>query len=229
MCFCIDTFDLVFVSFCFVSFYFIFFIFKGTSNTVKEQENLPVRQKSTVNSAQIQQPYRDTKPIENQMSNNHRRSISMETFQSDHLETAGLVHQQPINNHLASTQTNHYNKFGTISGFSNLKLTDTHSNIVSANSNINNTDNNQYTNKTYLSTNYNNDLKVMNLALNSNAANSVINTNAVSASLDANSRFRAINRSFRTAVDKSFDMPSNSGTFYCYFFFFADIAIKFLL
>lgn len=28
-----------------------------------------------------------------------------------------------------------------------------------------------------------------------------------------NNRFRSINRSFRTAVDKSFDMPSSSGKF----------------
>ena len=142
----------------------------------------------------------------------------METFQSEHLETAGIVQQPPAHDQLASNQTNHYNKFGTISGFSNLKLADTHNNILSANNNKNNS--NQYTNKTYLSTNYNSDLKVMNLALNSNAASNLTNTNAVpgAASLDANSRFRAINRSFRTAVDKSFDMPSNSGTFYCFFF-----------
>ena len=95
----------------------------------------------------------------------------METFQAD--QVAEFTVQQ-------SNHQPNYNKFVTISGYSNTKT------------------NNQFTNQTYLnSTNKTNLIQQQ----------TVDTTNIES----ANSRFRAINRSFRTAVDKSFDMPTNSG------------------
>lgn len=192
---------------------------------------------------QQHQQYRETKLTQNPATTSHRRSISMETFQSEHLE-AGPQHHQPQQSvpHSASNQSNYYNKFGTISGFSTKKLTDLHhqqqNNITLS---AKNNSNNQYTNKTYLSTNFNNELKVMNIALNSingttnaksNLNNQKNNNNgmvqAATASLDANSRFRAINRSFRTAVDKSFDMPSNSGIFFLCFLILHKCSISLL-
>ena len=122
----------------------------------------------------------------------------METFQSEQLladnNPADLQSQQQQQQNKNQYHQPAYNKYGTISGFSNKT-----NNYLLANQN-----NNQFTNQTYNSNNNN---------IIVNSANTTNNNNNNGVNPTANSRFRAINRSFRTAVDKSFDMPNNSGTY----------------
>jgi hypothetical protein len=133
----------------------------------------------------------------------------METFQSDQLlsdtnhhhnhhqqqqQIVNQQHQHPNHYHQPA-----YNKYGTISGFSNK------TNYLLAN-------NNQYTNQTYNSNNIITPNVTANTTNNNNNSTSSTTTTTTTTTVPtANSRFRAINRSFRTAVDKSFDMPNNSG------------------
>jgi len=134
----------------------------------------------------------------------------METFQSDQLlsdTNHHHHHQQPPQPQQQQQQQhqhpNHYhqpayNKYGTISGFSNK------TNYLLAN-------NNQYTNQTYNSNNIITPNVTANTNNNNNSNSTSSSTTTTTTVPTANSRFRAINRSFRTAVDKSFDMPNNSG------------------
>ena len=140
-----------------------------------------------------------------------RKSISMESIPSNVI----LEKQPPTSNkppHPVTTYINNTNgavnnantKFGTISGYS------------TANAPNNNTPQQRATiltksNTSYFSTNTNN-----NSGENATATSTVESAPAVvspDAQALANSRLRAINRSFRTAVDKSFDMPCYSGKF----------------
>jgi ABC-type phosphate transport system substrate-binding protein len=100
------------------------------------------------------------------------------------------------------------NKYGTVSGYSVSKTTQRPIII-------------NKTNGSYFGSGIvgqNNQTEATMLANLSN--NNVSSAAEAAAQALANSRLRAINRSFRTAVDKSFDMPSNSGKsskrFFCF-------------
>jgi len=95
-----------------------------------------------------------------------------------------------------------YNKFGTISGYNA--------------SNISTNPNQRASILTKSNTNYfnGNANAIQNQVAPINGANCVVGSSAAltsDAQTLANNRLRAINRSFRTAVDKSFDIPCHSG------------------
>jgi hypothetical protein len=103
-----------------------------------------------------------------------------------------------------NTVVNIHNKYGTIGGYS-MNSTKTNRPSVLTHSNTTNlplTSNNTY--QQHVETSATSD------SITNNNSSSGVNLTA-SDSL-GNSRLRAVNRSFRTAVDKSFDVPNNSSS-----------------
>ena len=128
------------------------------------------------------------------------------------------IHQTnsiPISTSLNANMVNVLNKYGTVSGYSASKTSQRPIIINKANGSYfgsGNVGQNNQTDTTMLANLSNNNV--------SSAAEAA-------AQALANSRLRAINRSFRTAVDKSFDMPSNSGKSSKRFFFLVFFLFNF--
>jgi hypothetical protein len=113
----------------------------------------------------------------------------------------------PVSTSLNANMVNVLNKYGTVAGYS---MTSKRPIII---------------NKTH--TNYfdsgvvgqSNQAESNTTSLASTTNNNVSSAAEAAAQALANSRLRAINRSFRTAVDKSFDMPTNSGKWNAFEFY----------
>lgn len=114
--------------------------------------------------------------------------------------TGSLVNSEPTSGQPRFNSNNNgtsmtYNKFGTISGYNA--------------SNISTNPNQRASILTKSNTNYFNVTQTHASQINGVVGSSAALTS--DAQTLANNRLRAINRSFRTAVDKSFDMPVQSG------------------
>lgn len=135
--------------------------------------------------------YTDTKPL----TQSNRKSLSMESIPSiNHAFT-----NQPPSYANASHKNHHHpvvnihNKYGTVSAYS--------SNQINRPAFVNiNQISDHTTNLTSLTQN----------SINNNNNNNGAVSAAELAALANSNRLRPINRSFRTAVDKSFDLPMNS-------------------
>lgn len=145
--------------------------------------------------------------------NTCRKSVSMESIPSIQYNNPPYPPHYVKNQHTSHNYpvVNVHNKYGTVSGYS----------TSSSSNNANN--NNYHTRPSVLTLNQEqtpqpqqqvyqqqqqNDQS--NPAITNNNSNLISSAAEAAAQALANSRLRSINRSFRTAVDKSFDMPLNN-------------------
>jgi hypothetical protein len=134
---------------------------------------------------------------------------------------SNLIKTNPVPSYNKLNNTANYNKFGTVSGYnsSNISTNPHHRAGILTKSNTNYFNVNPSTNINESSVSGNKMAK--NLSANAietqapTSLNGIVGSSAAAMTSDAqtlaNNRLRAINRSFRTAVDKSFDMPCHSG------------------
>ena len=171
------------------------------------------------------------------ISGNNLIDVQSSTSNNVNNNAPFVVVKQPINNQIKtnpvpSTHTSYnklnntanYNKFGTISGYNSSNIsTNPHHRagiLTKSNTNYFNVNPSTNINDSSVSNSFGNKMakNVSANAIESQAPtslNGVVGSSAAAMTSDAqtlaNNRLRAINRSFRTAVDKSFDMPCHSG------------------